>query len=171
MSRYFDLSWCVHSHQVRKVYKEELAVQMDLAKKAHRLQDIEADALSAAGDFEQDQNPAAFDFKPSQVPGEAFVSAAKHNDQVCKTALKLFRDKVLMFPMPIRKFVWEDFIYNYSRGQSKKAKVRVEYRAYKYYASKVLHYTKVTIFSTSYCSFQTFDPISYERTMLYSLRS
>ena len=98
---------------------------MDLAKKADQLRDIEADALSAAGDDRLLDEPSGIDFKPSQVPGEAFVAAAKHNDQVGKTALKVFKDKALMFPSPMRQFLWEDFIYTYrNAGQHvKKTKV------------------------------------------------
>lgn len=115
--------------EVRKVFKEELDLQMDLAKKADRLKDIEADALSAAegsgeDDLEQNGLMRISDFMPSQVPGQAFVAAAKHNEQVSKTALRLFREKALIFPSPMRQFLWEDFIYT-SRGQMlKKAKVR-----------------------------------------------
>ena len=69
---------------------------MDLAKKADQLRDIEADALSAAGDDRLLDEPSGIDFKPSQVPGEAFVAAAKHNDQVGKTALKVFKDPLCM---------------------------------------------------------------------------
>ena len=36
-------------NEVRKVFQEELVIQMNLAKKADRIRDIEADALSAAG--------------------------------------------------------------------------------------------------------------------------
>ena len=110
---------------MRKVFKEELELQMDLAKKADQLRDIEADALSAAGDDRLLDEPSGIDFKPSQVPGEAFVAAAKHNDQVGKTALKVFKDKALMFPSPMRQFLWEDFIYTYrNAGQHvKKTKV------------------------------------------------
>ena len=97
---------------------------MDLAKKADQLRDIEADALSAAGDDRLLDEPSGIDFKPSQVPGEAFVAAAKHNDQVGKTALKVFKDKALMFPSPMRQFLWEDFIYTSGAGQNgKKPKV------------------------------------------------
>ena len=68
-------------NEVRKVFSEELEVQMDLAKKADQIRDIEADALSAAGDFELNHDQEQDDFKLSQVPGEAFVAAAKHSDQ------------------------------------------------------------------------------------------
>ena len=70
------------------MFKEELDVQMDLAKKANQINDINADALSAAGDFESNSQNLD-DFKPSQVPGEAFVSAAKHNEQVSRIGFKL----------------------------------------------------------------------------------
>ena len=64
------------------------------------------------------------EFKPSLIPGEAFVAAAKHNEQVSKTALKVFKDKALMFPTPMRQFLWEDFIYTSGAGQNgKKPKV------------------------------------------------
>ena len=65
------------------------------------------------------------EFQASQIPGEAFVATAKHNEQVCKTALKVFKEKALMFPAPMRHFLWEDFIYRGSTGQNgKKGKVR-----------------------------------------------
>jgi len=64
------------------------------------------------------------EFQASQIPGEAFVATAKHNEQVCKTALKVFKEKALMFPTPMRHFLWEDFIYRGSTGQNgKKGKV------------------------------------------------
>ena len=45
-----------------------------------RIHDIEEDALSAAGE-EHDETNEITEFKPSQVPGEGFVAAARHNDQ------------------------------------------------------------------------------------------
>ena len=45
-----------------------------------RIHDIEEDALSAAGE-EHDESNEITEFKPSQVPGEGFVAAARHNDQ------------------------------------------------------------------------------------------
>ena len=53
-----------------------------------------------------------------KIPGEGFVAAAKHNEQVTKTALKAFKEKMLMFPMPMRQYLWEDYIYS-SKGQKK----------------------------------------------------
>ena len=67
---------------------------------------------SAAGDEHDEHEDDLNDFKPSQVPGEGFVAAAKHNGQVAKTALRIFKDKALMFPMPMRRFLWEDYIYS-----------------------------------------------------------
>ena len=70
------------------------------------------DSRSAAGDEHDEHEDDLNDFKPSQVPGEGFVAAAKHNGQVAKTALRIFKDKALMFPMPMRRFLWEDYIYS-----------------------------------------------------------
>ena len=70
------------------------------------------DSRSAAGDEHDEHEDNLNDFKPSQVPGEGFVAAAKHNSQVAKTALRIFKDKALMFPMPMRRFLWEDYIYS-----------------------------------------------------------
>ena len=61
-------------------------------------------------------------FSYFKIPGEGFVAAARHNEQVTKTALKAFKEKMLMFPMPMRQYLWEDYIYS-SKGQ-KKPKVR-----------------------------------------------
>ena len=102
--------------EVRKVFKEELDIQMEEAKNAERIRDIEADAVSVAGDEGLAEDNG---FQPSQVPGEAFVAAAKHNDQVSKTALTIFRDRALMFPGPMRRFLWEEFIYNKKDKKSK----------------------------------------------------
>ncbi len=49
-------------------------------------------------------------FKDSDVPGEAFVSAARNNVQVAKTALKQFKEKYMIFPKPVRQFLWEEFV-------------------------------------------------------------
>ncbi len=54
------------------------------------------------------------------------MSAAKHNELVGKMALKVFKDKALMFPGPMRQFLWEDFIYTYRGQMLKKAKVSPE---------------------------------------------
>ena len=107
--------------EVRKVFKEGLDTQMEEAKNAERIRDIEADAVSVAGDEGLAEDNG---FKPSQVPGEAYVAAAKHNDQVSKTALTIFRDRALMFPAPVRRFLWEEFIYS-KRNNDKKSKVSV----------------------------------------------
>jgi len=138
-------------NEVSKVFKDELVIQMNLAKKADRIQNIEMDSVTAAGSRVSSRRSSAQslsdstmsfvnlkrrrssvkpglveveEFQASQIPGEAFVAAAKHNDQVSKTALRIFKDKVLMFPTPMRQFLWEDFIYTHrDTGQnSKKAK-------------------------------------------------
>ena len=96
---------------------------MDMATTADRIRDIEADALSAAGDdrlLEEQQPQQLQDFKPSAVPGEAFVAAAKHSQQSARTALKIFKEKALMFPLPMRKYLWEDFIYTHKALNGKK---------------------------------------------------
>ena len=36
--------------EVRRVFKDELTLQMEMATKADQIRDIEADAISAAGD-------------------------------------------------------------------------------------------------------------------------
>ena len=55
-------------NEVRKVFKEEMEVQMEQETNADRIRDIEADALSAVNDDEQDESNAdLIDFKPSQV--------------------------------------------------------------------------------------------------------
>ena len=51
------------------------------------------------------------DNSPSDVPGEAFVSAARNSAQVAKTALRVFKEKAMIFPKPIRQYLWEEFIY------------------------------------------------------------
>jgi hypothetical protein len=107
--------------EVKKVFKKELDGQMADATTTDRIRDIELDAISAAGDM-LDQPEPANDFKPSQVPGEGFVAAAKHSDQVAITALKVFKSKAIMFPMPMRKFLWEDYIYSNRIQGDKRAK-------------------------------------------------
>ena len=67
-------------NEVRRVFKEELDVQMENEITTDRIHDIEEDALSAAGE-EHDESNEITEFKPSQVPGEGFVAAARHNDQ------------------------------------------------------------------------------------------
>ena len=107
--------------EVRRVFKDELAIQMEMATTADRIRDIEADALSAAGDDRlAEEQTKEFQFAPSQVPGEAFVAAAKHSQQSARTALKIFREKALMFPLPLRKYLWEDFIYSHKALNGKK---------------------------------------------------
>lgn len=44
--------------------------------------------------------------------------------KVARTALKIFREKALMFPTPMRIYLWEDFIYTY-RGQMLKKGAKV----------------------------------------------
>ena len=113
------------------MFKDELNIQMDMATTADRIRDIEADALSAAGDDRllEEQPQQLQDFKPSAVPGEAFVAAAKHSQQSARTALKIFKEKALMFPLPMRKYLWEDFIYTHKALNGKK-KVKAQNTAY-----------------------------------------
>ena len=54
-------------NEVRKVFKEEMEVQMEQETNADRIRDIEADALSAVNDDEQEESNDLIDFKPSQV--------------------------------------------------------------------------------------------------------
>lgn len=122
-------------NEVSKVFKDELVIQMNLAKKADRIQNIEMDSVTAAQSLAgsrvssrrssiqslSERLVEVEEFQASQIPGEAFVAAAKHNDQVSKTALRIFKDKALMFPTPMRQFLWEDFIYT-SRGTGQNAK-------------------------------------------------
>lgn len=109
-------------NEVRRVFKDELNLQMDMATTADRIRDIEADALSAAGDDRllEEQQHELQEFQPSAVPGEAFVAAAKHSQQSARTALKIFKEKALMFPLPMRKYLWEDFIYTHKALNGKK---------------------------------------------------
>jgi len=139
-------------NEVSKVFKDELVIQMNLAKKADRIQNIEMDSVTAAGsrvssrrssiqslsesimsfvDLKRRRSSVKSmglrlveveEFQASQIPGEAFVAAAKHNDQVSKTALRIFKDKALMFPTPMRQFLWEDFIYTGTGQNAKKPK-------------------------------------------------
>ena len=51
-----------------------------------------------------------------QVPGEAFVSAARQNPVSKESAVFLFREAGLMLPRPMRKYLWEDFIFNRQPG-------------------------------------------------------
>ncbi len=48
----------------------------------------------------------------SQIPGEAFVSAARHNPVSKEGGVFFFRESALMLPKPMRAYLWEDFIFN-----------------------------------------------------------
>ena len=51
-------------------------------------------------------------FHKSQVPGEAFVAAAKVEERAADRACALFRRANLMLPRPMREFIWTDVMYN-----------------------------------------------------------
>ena len=62
--------------------------------------------------FQTEKVSAGLDFRRSQVPGEAFVAAARQNPVSKDGAVFLFREAGLMLPSPVRRFLWEDFIFN-----------------------------------------------------------
>ncbi len=40
------------------------------------------------------------------------MAAAKHNPVSKEGAVHLFREMNLMLPQPVRRFLWEDFLFN-----------------------------------------------------------
>ena len=64
------------------------------------------------GEGKAEKVSAGLDFKRSQVPGEAFVAAARHNPVSKDGAVFIFKEAGLMLPKPMRRFIWEDFLFN-----------------------------------------------------------
>ena len=113
--------------EVRKVFRNELDNQIKLAAEEERIKDIENDAASAIEENIEDDEPEPIpmdNFQKASVPGEAFVSASKINDGQLELALKKFKDKVLMFPQPMRHYIWSLLMYAPLKNKGDKIKVQ-----------------------------------------------
>jgi len=107
--------------EVRSTFKGEVTKQVQNRAKEEQTKDIETTAVAAnendgdkdvanedleeedGGSGSKEKGPVSLDFQRSEVPGEAFVAAAKQNPISKETALAHFKELNLMLPKPVRK--------------------------------------------------------------------
>ena len=123
--------------EVRLIIKDELDKQVEVRTAEEKRKAIEDENEEDEGAEEQERDdkelvlddddelraeednglvPEQAYFHKSHIPGEGFVAAAntKLNPEAKETAYARFKTARLMFPHPLRKFLWEDFIYQSS---------------------------------------------------------